>query len=114
MDITTTLPVLKDSAGGADIVWGDDEIFHKIVVSKCESDSGVHETAGISSKATLMGNVGGHFTEGNHDKVTDESDKAVPKEKTKRAASRRRKIVLEPGKLREWRGLTGRELFRIQ
>ena len=88
IDLSTTIPVLKDSAGGIDIVWGDDEIFHEIIVSKSESDGWIHETCGITGEATLMGNVGGHFTERNHDEVTDKADEAVPKEKTERTATR--------------------------
>jgi hypothetical protein len=114
IDLTTTIPVLKDSTGRVDIVRGDEEIFQEIIVPKSESDGGVHETGGIPGEATLMGNIGGHFTERNHDKVADESDEAVPKKKTERAASRRTEVRFEQRILGSWRRLTGREPFRIR
>lgn len=72
---------MEDGTGGIDIVWGDNEVFQEIIVSKSKSDSGVHETGGITGEATLMRNVGGHLTERNHNKIADETDEAVPKEK---------------------------------
>lgn len=82
MDLTTTMPVLEYSPGGVGIVGGDDEILHEIIVSKGETKCGVHETGGITCEATFVRNVCGHFTEGNHDKVTNEPDETVPDENT--------------------------------
>ena len=81
------MPILKYGTGGIDIVWGDDEILHEIIVSKSETDGGVHEAGGITCEATLMWDICGHFTERNHDKVADKTDEAVPEEKAERAAS---------------------------
>lgn len=105
---------MKDSTSGVDVVWGDDEIFHEIIVSEGESDGGVHKPGGISGEAAFMGNIGGHFAERNHDKVTDESDEAVPEEKTKGAASGGTKIRWNGADREGRRGLTGREPSRIQ
>ena len=88
------MPVLKDSPGSIDIVWGGDEVFHEIIVSKSESDSRIHETRGIAGETTFMRNVGGHFTERDHDKVADKANETVPKEKTEWAASGAEEIIL--------------------
>jgi len=84
MNFAATIPVLEDGTSGVDVVGSDDEILHKIVVSEGESDGGVHETGGITGEATLVRNVGRHFTKRNHDHVANKPDEAVPKEDTER------------------------------
>ena len=61
------MPILKDGTGGVDVVRGDDEILHEIIVPKREPDGGVHETGGVPGEPTLMGDVRGHLTERDHD-----------------------------------------------
>ena len=78
---------MEDSTSGIDVVWGDDEILHEVIVPKGKSDGGVHETSSITGEATLVWNVGTHFTERNHDKVTNKTDEAVPEEETEGSAS---------------------------
>lgn len=85
INLATTIPVLEDGAGGIDVVWGNDEVFHEIIVTKGESNGGVHETGGISRETAFMGNVCGHFTERNHDKVTDKANEAISDKNTERA-----------------------------
>lgn len=85
IDLAATMPVLEDGAGGVNVVWGNDEIFHEIIVSKSESNGRVHETGGISRETTFMGNVCGHFTERNHDEVTNKANKAISDKDTERA-----------------------------
>lgn len=87
VNFATTIPVLEDGASGVDVVWGDDEILHEVIVAKGESDGGVDETGSITGEATLVWNVGRHFAERNHDEVTDETDEAVPEEETEWTAS---------------------------
>ena len=78
---------MEDGAGGVDVVWGNDEIFHEIVVPEGESNGGVHETGGVSRKTALVGNVCGHFTERNHDKVTNKANKGISDKNTEGATS---------------------------
>lgn len=78
IDLATTIPVLEDSTSSIDVVGGDDEILHEVIVPKGKSYGGVHETGSITSEAAFVRNVCGHFAEGNHDKVTDRTDEAVP------------------------------------
>ena len=87
VNLATTIPVLEDSTGGIDVVWGDDEILHEIIVPKGKSDGGVHETGSITGEAALVWNVGGHFTERNHDEVANEAEEAVAEEETEGSAS---------------------------
>lgn len=87
IDLTTAMPVLEDGACGIDIVWGDDEVFQEVIVSKSESDSRVHETGRIACETALVWNVGGHFTERNHDEVAHEANEAVAKEKAERTTT---------------------------
>jgi hypothetical protein len=78
VNLATTIPVLENSTSGIDVIGGNDEILHEVIVPKRKSNGGVHETGSITGKATLVWNVGRHFAEGNHDKVTDKADEAVP------------------------------------
>ena len=87
VDFATTVPVLEDSTSGVDVVGGDDQVLHEVVVPKSESDGRVHETGGVTSKATLMWDVGGHLAERNHDEVANKPDETVPKEDTEGATS---------------------------
>ena len=87
VNLATTIPVLEDSTSGIDVVGGDDEILQEVIVAKGKSDGGVHETGSITSEPTLVWNVGRHFAERNHDKVTNETDEAVPEEETEGTAS---------------------------
>ena len=87
VNLATAIPVLEDSTSGINVVGGDDEILHEVIVPKGKPDGGVHETSSITGEATLVWNVGGHFAEGNHDKVTDKTDEAVPEEEAEGSAS---------------------------
>ena len=87
VDFAATMPVLKDRTGGIDVVWGDNQILQEVIVSKGESDGRVHETGSITGEATLVWNVGRHFTERNHDEVAHKTDEAVPEQETEGATS---------------------------
>ena len=114
VNLATTIPILEDGTGGIDVVWGDDEILHEIIVPEGKSDGGVHETGSITGEATLMWDVGGHFTERNHDKVTNETEEAVAEEETEGSASTGLGFELERRGLAMEMKLTERALFRIQ
>lgn len=114
VNLATTIPVLEDSTGGIDVVWGDDEILHEIVVPEGKSDGGVDETGSITGEATLMRDVGGHFTERNHDEVTNETEEAVAEEETEGSASTGLGFELERRGLATERKLTERALSRIR
>ena len=87
VDLTTTMPVLENRTSGINVVGGDDQILHEIIVPKGKTDGGVHETGGITCEATLVWNVGGHFTERNHDEIADETDEAISQQETEGATS---------------------------
>ena len=87
VNLATTIPVLEDSTSGINVVGGDNEILHEVIIPKGKSDGGVHETGSITGETTLVWNVGGHFAERNHDKVTDKTDEAVPEEETEGSTS---------------------------
>ena len=94
IDLASTVPVLENSASGINVVWCDDEILHKIVVSESESNGRIDETSSIAGEAALVRDVSGHFTERNHDKVANKTDEAVPEENTERTAPGRMAVVL--------------------
>lgn len=87
VDLATTVPVLEDRTRGINIVGGDDQILQEVVVPKGESDGRVHETGSIAGEATLVWDVGRHFTERNHDEVTNKTDETVPKQETEGTTS---------------------------
>ena len=87
VDLATTVPVLEDGTGGINVVGGDDQILQEVIVSEGESDGRVHETGGITGEAALVGNVGRHLAEGNHDEVANKTDEAVPEQETEGATS---------------------------
>jgi len=87
VDLAATVPVLEDGSSGVNVVGGDDQILHEIIVPKGKSNGRVHETGSITGEPALVWNVGGHFTERNHDEVANKADEAVPKQETKGAAS---------------------------
>jgi len=87
VDLATTMPVLEDRASGIDVVWSDNQILHEIIVSQGEPDRRVHETGSVTGEAPFVWNVGGHFTERNHDKVANKPDEAVPEEEAEGATS---------------------------
>ena len=105
VDLATTVPVLEDSTSGVNVVWGDNQIFHEVVVPEGKPDGRVDETGRITGEATLVWNVGRHFAERNHDKVTNETDEAVPKKKTEGAASAGVGLEQARGRLADWRDL---------
>jgi len=115
VNLATAVPVLEDGAGGIDVVWGDDKILHEVIVTEGEPYGGVDETGSIAGEAALVGNVGGHFTERDHDKVTDEADEAVPEEETEWTASAGVGFESTGRRLAEWRErLTGQVQCRIR
>ena len=87
VNLATAIPVLENGASGIDVVGGDDEILHKVVVSQGEPDGGVYETGGITGEATLVGNVGGHLAKRNHDEVANKPDESVPEEEAEGTTS---------------------------
>lgn len=102
VDLTATMPVLEYSPGGTDIVGGDDEILHEIIVSKGETKCRVHKTSSIAGEASFVRNVCGHFTERNHDKVTNKTDETVSDKDTEWTASGELGFGLRGRMLNEW------------
>lgn len=81
------MPILEDSTSGINVVGSNDQVFHEVVVSEGESDGRVNETGSITGEATLVRDIGRHFSKRNHDEVANKPDEAVSKEEAKGATS---------------------------